>query len=65
MVQDAPEVVSSRRYTTTEAAQLLGIHRNTLNRYTAQGRIRCIHLSMNGKRFYLGSEIARCYRETV
>lgn len=57
-----PEVNKTGRYGIGEAAELLGIHRNTLRNYTEQGLIKCGIKRQTGKKFYQGSEILRFWR---
>lgn len=57
-----PKVDRMARYTPTEAAQLLGIHRDTLLKYTRQGWIRAGQHKVTGRRFYLGAEIVRFWK---
>ena len=54
-----PQVSLSGRYPAGEAAQLLGIHRNTLKKYTDAGAIKCGFRRESGRKFYAGSEILR------
>lgn len=59
-----PNVRPAGRYTINETCELLGIHRNTLRRYSANGLIRYnIHKSTMGK-FYTGLEILRFWNQT-
>lgn len=52
-------VTDSGRYPVCETARILGIHRNTLRRYTERGLIKCGIRRGTNQRFYLGSEIRR------
>lgn len=58
-----PKVALDGRYSITEACKALGIHRNTLLKYTEQGMIRCGFRKINARKFYKGSEIIRFWRE--
>ena len=50
------------RYTVNETCQLLGIKsRNTLRSWVSQGLIRQGVRKTNGRPFYLGSEILKCW----
>ena len=57
MVVEQPIVRPNARYTVTETCNLLGIHRNTLRRYTMMGRIKLGVRKSTARKFYLGSEI--------
>lgn len=63
LVNDRPEVTPAGRYSAAQTARLLGIHRNTLSKYTEQGRILpCIHKA-TGRKYYLGREILRFWEQ--
>lgn len=57
-----PQVRQTGRYPAGEAAQLLGIHRNTLKKYTDAGAIKCGFRRESGRKFYAGSEILRFWK---
>lgn len=57
-----PQVIDTGRYSTMETCRLLGVHRNTLQRYTEKGLIRCGFRKSTGRKYYLGSEILRFWR---
>jgi len=59
------QVNESGRYPIGEAAKILGIHRNTLRKYTDEGMIKCGFRRESGKRFYLGSELLRFWRAAL
>lgn len=59
-----PQAVPAGRYSIKQASALLDIHRNTLRRYTDSGEIRC-GFRKNGRKFYLGREIIRFWREQI
>ena len=48
-----------------ETCNILGVHRHTLRRYTNKGKIRCGYHRVNGRKFYLGSEILRFWRSQL
>lgn len=52
-----PTVQKTARYSVTETSKLLGIHRNTLTRYTIQGLIKCGYRASNARKFYKGIDI--------
>ena len=59
MTPHEPRVAATDRYTITQAAELLGIHRNTLGRYSMQGLIKCGFRRPTGRKFFTGREILR------
>lgn len=61
MKEEAPKVCLTGRYSVTETCKLLGIHRNTLLNYTRSGKIRVGFRKATGRKFYLGSEIAKIW----
>lgn len=62
MTATEPKVDKDGRYSAKEAAGLLGVSRATLERYVKTGKIKCGIRRSNGRRFYLGMEIVRCWR---
>ena len=62
MVNYEPKAALNSRYTIEEAAELLGIHHNTLLRYVKQGLLRCGFRRNNRRKFFLGSEIIRFWK---
>lgn len=67
MVTEEPKVPPTARYSIGEASKILGVHRNTLRKYTNVGPlgINCQHRKSNGRKFYTGSEIVRFWRASV
>ncbi len=67
MVNEEPQVSPTARYSIGEAAQILGIHRNTLRRHTNIGPlgIDCKHRKSNGRKYYTGLDIVRFWRASV
>lgn len=59
MKNEISQLSPNSRYTVTETCKLLGIHRNTLRKYTSLGRIKYGIRKSTGRRFYLGSEIIK------
>lgn len=57
-----PQVSMTGRYSVTETCSALGIHRNTLRRYTEAKKIKCGFRRMTERKFYLGSEILKLWR---
>lgn len=62
MVTEQPVVIQSSRYTVMQTCKILGIHRNTLRRYTESGAIQLGIRKSTTKKFYLGSEILRFWQ---
>ena len=62
MKSSMPNLSPSAMYTIAETCELLGIHRDTLRKYTFAGSIRCGFRRCNGRKFYLGSEILRFWK---
>ena len=56
---EEPKVSPTGRYNVMQTALVLGIHRNTLQKYTDSGFIRCRFRRNTKRKFYLGSEILR------
>lgn len=65
MTSIEPEVINFGRYTSTETARLLGLHRDTLRKYTNLGWIKCGYRKDSAKKFYLGAEIARFWKAQI
>lgn len=62
MTSARPNVKMDGRYTINETCQLLGIKsRNTLRAWVNQGLIRQGMRRTNGRPFYLGSDILKCW----
>ena len=57
-----PNINATGRYSIGEASALLGMHRNTLRKYTEQGHIKCGYRKATARKFYLGSELLRLWR---
>ena len=64
MVTEEPKVSDAGRYSATETAKVLGIHRDTLRKHTENRLIKFGLRRTNGRKFYLGSEIKRYWRST-
>ena len=65
MVNDMPKVLPTSRYSVTETCKLLGIHRNSLRKYTQAGRIKSGVRKSTAKKFYLGSEIINFWNRQI
>lgn len=57
-----PKVVEAGRYSIAETCLALGIHRNSLRRYTDQGLIKCGFRKQTARKFYAGREILKFWR---
>lgn len=62
-----PVLPPTRRYTTRETCEILGIHRNTLRRRTEDGSIRCVYMKAGSRMYplYLGRDIMKFWRQLV
>lgn len=62
-----PDITPTRRYSVNEACELLGVHRNTLHRMTADGRIKCKYVKAGRKvrPVYMGREILKCWNMSL
>lgn len=59
MTENEPNVKPTSRYSIVQTCSLLGIHRNSLRKYTKMGKINAGIRKSTGRRFYLGSEILK------
>lgn len=59
MTSIPPNVVLNAKYSIAEAADLLGVHRNTIRNLTNAKKLKCGTRRYTGRKFYLGSEIIR------
>ena len=57
-----PNVVESGRYSVMETCAALGIHRNSLRKYTDMGLIKCGFRKLSARKFYAGREILKFWR---
>ena len=64
MVTEEPKVSDAGRYSATETAKVLGIHKDTLRKHTENRLIKFGLRRTNGRKFYLGSEIKRYWRSS-
>lgn len=63
MTATEPNVALTGRYPIGEAAELLGVHRNTLRRWADAGEIKCGNRRVGRmSKFFLGSELLRFWR---
>ena len=62
MNNSEPEVSPTARYELREAAAALGIHKSTLLNWTKRGLIKAGVRKVNGRRFWLGSDLLKCWK---
>lgn len=62
MTATEPQVSESGRYNVTQTCAILGIHRNTLERWRKASLIKSSLSRINGRRIYTGAEIKRIWR---
>ncbi len=65
MVTELAGIDLGRDYTIGETCALLGIHRNTLRRYTSQNKIAMAVRKADGKILYRGRDIEKLVYTTV
>ena len=65
MCNEEPRVSDTGRYNTTETCKVLGIHRNTLNRWRKAGYIVATYRRVDRKRVYTGKDIKKCWRAAL
>lgn len=61
MTPALPTIAMDGKYSITQTCAILGIHRDTLRKYTDSGEIRCGVRRSTGKKFYLGSDIFKFF----
>lgn len=64
MTATMPIINETDQFSVSQAAAILGIHRNTLRRHTEEGLIKCGFRRNTGRRFYTGKELLK-YWKTV
>ena len=64
MVSLYPNLPDTGRYSIGEAANILGIHRDTLLRHSNEGLIKYGIHRTNMRKFYTGSEINKYWKST-
>lgn len=65
MTPERPNVKLQGRYDTTQAAALLGVHRNTIRDWANKGLLRCGWKKNPMRRFFTGADIIRRWEETL
>lgn len=65
MTSTEPKVEPTGRYSITETCVALGIHRNTLRRYTDNHAIPCHLRKTTGAKFYFGKDIQKFWRASL
>ena len=58
-----PKIPDQARVPIGKAADILGISRETLRRHTNNGRVRCRFNEATKRRYYMGRELKRYWRE--
>lgn len=64
MTATEPQVADTGRYSVTEAAKALGVHRTTLFQHTKAGAIKCGIRKSNNRKFYTGADIKRLWKSS-
>lgn len=59
-----PSVEEQGVYSTGQTCEMLGISRNTLVKYTRAGKIRARRNTLNGRIFYIGTDIKKFWIKT-
>ncbi len=62
MIEVEPKVALNGKYGISKAADLLGIHRNSLREYTKEGRIKFGIHKTNNRVYYFGHELVKFWR---
>lgn len=65
MVGEVPNIEDGKVFTIGETCKLLGIHRNTLRRYTKDGKIPYATRAVDGKTIYRGRAIKELILKTI
>ena len=65
MVTRVPDIKDTDLFTIGETASLLGVHRNTLRRYTKDRKIDAEIREADGKALYRGRDIKRLVTTTI
>ncbi|MCH5346224.1 MAG: helix-turn-helix domain-containing protein [Muribaculaceae bacterium] len=65
MVTEMPKVQPHSRYNVTQTCRLLGIHRNSLRKYSETGRIKFGVRKSTGRRFYQGNDIIKFWTSQI
>lgn len=65
MTAEEPKVTETGRYNVTETCAILGVHRNTLRRYTELGQIKVGFRRTSARKFYTGKDILKFWRATL
>ncbi len=60
-----PQVAPTGRYTVGQTCKHLGIHRNTLRKYTDAGYIKCSFRRETARKIYTGQEILRFWKSLL
>lgn len=62
---EEPKVALTGRYSIRQTCEHLGIHRNTLRKYTEEGHIKCSFRRESFQKVYVGQEIIRFWKSQM
>lgn len=65
MVAEAPKLNVAGRYTISQTCVLLGIHRNSLRKYTSLGLIKQSFRKSTSAAFYKGTDILKFWAQEM
>lgn len=65
MTPYCPNVIPNARYSKKEAAELLGVHPNTISNYVKRSGLRATYSKANGWPKFTGAEILRFWKESL
>lgn len=62
MIKTQPNVSPSARYELREVAELLGVHKASILRWTKEGKMKSTARQVNSRKVWTGAEILRFWR---
>ena len=62
MTAEEPNIRTTGRYSVNQAAEVLGVHRNTIRRWTESGLLRYGIRTATGRKFFQGSELLKIWQ---
>ena len=65
MISNEPICEKTGRYSVDETCKILGIHRNSLRKYTDEGLIKVGFRKATARKFYTGENILAFWREKM
>jgi predicted DNA-binding protein (UPF0251 family) len=65
MINEEPKLTDTGRYTITEVAEAMGIHRNTVTRLIKRRVLKCNYRKYNNRPYILGADAKRVWRTTL